>query len=72
MARATVLESFEGDFARVSSPRLRRGTPESVALLEPFPKRGSRDMPPSTRERFGTKKSSEATAASAPAYLIAD
>ena len=52
MTRVIILESFEDDFAMVSSKAKRAKIIEAVALLERFPQRGSRDLPQSVLSRF--------------------
>ena len=53
MTRVIILESFEDDFAMVSSKAKRAKIIEAVALLERVPQRGSRDLPQSVLSRFG-------------------
>ena len=52
MTRVIILESFEDDFAMVSSKAKRAKIIEAVALLERFPQRNSRELPQSIPSRF--------------------
>lgn len=53
MARVIVLESFEDDFAMVTSKAKRSKIIEAIALLERFPQRGSTNLPPNVLACYG-------------------
>lgn len=53
MARLEYSERFADDLARVSSPRVEERILGLLDSLDPLPELGSRNLPPSVRERFG-------------------